>query len=110
MFHLCTDMRMESMKATGMKEVFVEYVFCSRIAQNVLFHFGSLSDKVMRRHVWMEVETSCDSWEVVKSFLIFIYTPVISISLASKPSMQRIELSCSLSLSSLLLLPSWCRI
>jgi len=33
----------------------------------------------------MEVETCGDSWKVVKSVLIFTYTPVIFISLASKP-------------------------
>ena len=32
----------------------------------------------------MGVEMCGDSWKVVKSVLIFIYTPVISISLASK--------------------------
>ena len=53
----------------------------------------------------MEVEMCGDSWKVVKSVLIFIYTPVISISLASKPSTQRIELPYSLSLFSLPLLP-----
>jgi len=42
--------------------------------------------------VWMEVETCGNSWKVVKSVLIFIYTLVISISLASKLSMLRIEL------------------
>jgi len=41
---------------------------------------------VTRRHVWMGVGTCGDCWKVVKSVLIFIYTPVISISLASKPS------------------------
>jgi len=46
-----------------------------------------------------------DSWKVVKSVLIFIYTPGISLSLASKLSTLRIDLSCSLSLSSLPLLP-----
>ena len=45
-----------------------------------------------RRHVWMELETCGDSWKVVKNVLIFIYTPVISLSLANKPSTQRIEL------------------
>ena len=53
----------------------------------------------------MKVETCGDSWKVVKSVLIFIYAPVVSISLASKPSTQRKELSCPLSLSSLPLLP-----
>jgi len=43
---------------------------------------------VMRRQVWMEVETCGDCWTVEESVLIFIYTPVISISLASKPSTQ----------------------
>ena len=52
----------------------------------------------------MGVETCDDSWKVVKSISIFIYSPVISISLASKPS-RRIDISCSLSLSSLPLLP-----
>ena len=36
----------------------------------------------------MKVDTFGDSWKVVKRVLIFIYTPVISISLASKPSTQ----------------------
>ena len=58
----------------------------------------------------MEVETCGDSWKVVKSVLIFIYTPAISLSLVSKPSTQRIELPYSLSLSSLPLLPFRCRI
>ena len=39
---------------------------------------------MMRRHVWIGVGTCGDSWKVVKGVLIFIYTPVISISLASK--------------------------
>ena len=47
---------------------------------------------MMRRHVWMGVETCGDSWKVVKSVLIFIYTPIISISLVSNPSTLRIEL------------------
>ena len=57
----------------------------------------------------MEVETCGESRKVVKSILIFIYTPVISPSLASKfsqPSTQRIELPYSLSLPPLPLLPS----
>ena len=40
----------------------------------------------------MEVETCGDSWMVVKNVLIFIYIPVISLSLASKQSALRIEL------------------
>ena len=47
---------------------------------------------MMGRHVWMEVETYGDSRKVVKSVFIFIYTPIISISLASKLSTLRIEL------------------
>ena len=61
----------------------------------------------------MEVETCGESRKVVKSVLIFIYTPVISFSLVSKfskPATQRIELPYSLSLSSLPLLPFRCRI
>ena len=57
----------------------------------------------------MEVETCGESRKVVKSVLIFIYTPVISLSLVSKFSKrdtQRIELPYSLSLSPLPLLPS----
>ena len=57
----------------------------------------------------MEVETCGESRKVVKSVLIFIYTPVIFFSLVnkfSKPATQRIELPYSLSLSSLSLLPS----
>ena len=37
----------------------------------------------------MKVETCDDSWKAVKSVFIFIYTPVISISLASKQSQVR---------------------
>jgi len=44
--------------------------------------FLSGIDKVMRKHVWMEVETCGDSWKVVENVLIFIYTLVISPSLA----------------------------
>ena len=40
----------------------------------------------------MEVETCEESWKVVKSILIFVYKPVISLSLASELSTQRIEL------------------
>ena len=47
---------------------------------------------MMRRHVWMGVETCGNSRKAVKSVLIFIYAPVISISSASKPSTLRIEL------------------
>ena len=57
----------------------------------------------------MEVETCGESRKVVKSVLIFIYTPAITPSLASKfsqPRTQRIELPYSLSLSPLTLLPS----
>ena len=56
----------------------------------------------------MRVETRGDSWKVVKRVLIFIYTPVIFISLASKQA--KIELSCLLSLSSVSLLHFQCRI
>ena len=41
--------------------------------------------------------------------LIFIYTPVISLSLASKSRYAENKAPCSLS-SSVLLLPFWCRI
>ena len=40
------------------------------------------------RHVWIKVETCGDCRKVMKSVLFFIYTPVISISLASKPNTQ----------------------
>ena len=56
----------------------------------------------------MEVETCGESRKIVKSVLIFIYAPVISLSLVSKfskPDTQRLELPYSLSLSSLSLLP-----
>ena len=78
-----------------------------RMFSFLLFLWGI--DKEKRRQVWMEVETCGESRKVVKSVLIFIYTPVISLSLASKfsqPSTQRIELPYSLSLSPLPLLPS----
>jgi len=41
---------------------------------------------VMRRHVWKEVETSGDHGKAKERVLFFIYTPVIPLSLASKPS------------------------
>ena len=73
----------------------------------ILFLWGI--DKEKRRQVWMEVGTCGESRKIVKSVLIFIYTPAISLSLASKfskPDTQRIELPHSLSLSPLSLLPS----
>ena len=48
----------------------------------LLFLWGIEKEK--RRQVWMEAETCGESRKVVKSILIFIYTPVISLSLASK--------------------------
>ena len=59
--------------------------------------------------MWVEMETCGESRKVVKSVLIFIYTPVICLSLVSKFSKlvtQRIELPYLLWLSSLFLLPS----
>ena len=73
----------------------------------LLFLWGI--DEVKRRHVWMEVETCGNSWKVVKNILIFIHTPVISLSLASKPRYAENRTPCSLS-SSVPLLPFWCRI
>ena len=52
------------------------------------FCFFEGIDKVMRRHVWMEVETCGDCWTVEESVFIFIYIPVISFSLVSKLSTQ----------------------
>ena len=77
-----------------------------RMFSFLLFLWGI--DKEKRRQVWMEMETCGESRKVVKSVLIFIYTPVISLSLASKfskPDTQRIELPYSLSLYPLPLLP-----
>ena len=51
-----------------------------------------------------EVEMSGDRWEAEDSVLFSIYTPIITVSLASK-QVRRIDLSYSLSLSSLPLLP-----
>ena len=36
--------------------------------------------------MWKEVETSGDHWKAEETVLFFIYTPVIPIGLASKPS------------------------
>ena len=45
MLHRCTDMRVESMKATGMERSFCDvFSFCSRITQNFFFPFVSLRD------------------------------------------------------------------
>ena len=106
---------MESMKATGMKGsfcgVFLLFKGLRRMFSFLLFPWGI--DKEKRRQVWMEVETCGESRKVVKSVLIFIYTPVISLSLASKfskPDTQRIKLPYSLSLSPLTLCPLRCRI
>ena len=41
---------------------------------------------MMRRNVWMEVETCVDCWMSEESILIFIHTPAITISLVTKPS------------------------
>ena len=74
--------------------------------QNVFFPFVSLRDRQGDEETC--VDGSGNVWgilEVFKSVLIFIYTPVISLSLVSKPNTQRIELPCSLSLSPLPLLP-----
>ena len=43
---------------------------------------------MMRRYVWKEVEVCGGCWTTEESVLIFIYTPVISLNLASKPSTQ----------------------
>jgi len=40
----------------------------------------------MKRHVRKKVETSGDDWMTEESVLFFIYTPVITTSLVSKPS------------------------
>ena len=41
---------------------------------------------MMRRHVWMELEMCGQCWTAEENILIFIYTLVITISLASEPS------------------------
>ena len=82
------------------------FLLLRRMFSFLLFLWGI--DKEKRRQVWMEVETCGESRKVVKSVLIFIYTPLISLSLVSKfskPDTQRIELPYSLSLSPLPLLP-----
>ena len=38
----------------------------------------------MKRHVWMEVEICGGCWTAEESVVIFIYIPVISISLVSE--------------------------
>ena len=45
-------------------------------------------DKEKRRQVWMEVETCGESWKVGKTVLIFIYTSVIFLRLASMLASQ----------------------
>ena len=93
------------------RKFFVVFFFCLRDYTECFLSFCFFwgIDKERRRQVWMEVETCGESRKVVKSVLIFIYTPVISPSLVSKfskPVTQRIELPYSLSLSPLSLLPS----
>ena len=39
---------------------------------------------MIRRHVWMKVDISGDLWKAEDSVLFFIYTPVTTLSLASK--------------------------
>ena len=60
------------------------FFFCLRdYAECFLFFcFFWGIDKEKRRQVWME--TCGESRKVVKRVLIFIYTPVISVSLVSK--------------------------
>ena len=64
---------------------------------------------MMRRYMWKEVNTSDYRCKDEDSVLFSVYTPAITVSLASK-LVRRINLSCSLSLSSLPLLPFQCRI
>ena len=77
------------MEATEIKEVFVMHFFCLGITQNVSF-FCFLRDRQSNGE-------SGDGSKAKESVLFFIYTPVITISLASK-QVRRIDLSCSLSL------------
>ena len=69
-----------------MKDVFVMHFFCLGDNTEYFCSFVSLRDR--QSHVWMGVETCGDCWMAEESVLIFIYTPVISISLASKPNTQ----------------------
>jgi len=52
------------------------------------------------------VETCGDSWKVVKSVLIFIYTPVISISLASQAKQAKYAESKTILLAIIVLPPT----
>ena len=96
---------MESMKATGMKRKFLWCMIFLLFRDSAECFFPFVSLRVRQSNEETCVDESgnvCgDSWKVVNGVLIFIYTPVISLSLASKPSTLRIELSYSLSLSSL---------
>ena len=64
--------------------------------------FASLRDRQSDEETCLD--TGGDRWRDEDSVLFFIYTPVITVSLASG-QIRRIDLSCSLSLSSPPLLP-----
>ena len=53
---------------------------------------------MMGRHVWKKVDMSGDFWKAEDSVLFFIYIPIITVSFTRQAS--RIDLSCSLPLSS----------
>jgi len=76
---------MESMKAT---EVFFCHTFLLFRDNRVFISFVSLRDrdKAIRRHLRKEVEMCGDGWKTENGVLLFIYTPVITVSLASNSS------------------------
>jgi len=63
----------------------------------------------MKRHVRKKVETSGDDWMTEESVLFFIYTPVNTTNLVSKPSTTNRPILLAIVIS-LPLLPFWCRI
>ena len=64
-------------------KVFEIHFFCSGIAQNVFLLFLWGMNKAIGRHAW-KVNMSGECWKAEESVLFFIYTPVITVSLASK--------------------------
>jgi len=99
---------MESMKATEMKEAFFCHTFLLFRDNRVFISFVSLKDRQGDKKAFAEGSGNCgDGWKTENGVLLFIYTPVITVSLASKLIYEYTS-TCSLSLSSLPLLLFWC--
>ena len=67
----------------------------------LFFYF--YEDKVMGRHAWNKVDINGDRWKTEDSAMFFIYTPIITVSVARKKNRLKM-------FAILPPLPFWCRI